>query len=102
MSLTTVKPLSELPEREGFLFRFGPHQLALFRVGEEVRAIDNLCPHAGADLASGYTDGNTVACPWHCWEFETATGKCTTVAGADVETYRVVIEEGFVKIELPD
>lgn len=100
MPLIPVKLLSELPEGEGFLFHQGAHQVALFRVGAEVRAIDNVCPHAGADLASGETDGETVACPWHCWEFETATGKCTTVEGADVDTYRVVIEEGLVKVEL--
>ena len=100
MSLVPVKPLTELPDGEGFLFRSGAHQVALFRVGEQVRAIDNVCPHAGADLASGETDGETVACPWHCWAFETATGKCTTVEGADVETYGVVIEEGMVKVEL--
>ncbi len=102
MSLVSIKPLTELPDGEGFLFRSGPHQIALFRAGEEVHAIDNICPHAGADLASGQTDGETVACPWHCWEFELSTGKCTTVAGADVESYRVIIEEGTVKIELPE
>lgn len=102
MSLIPVKPLSELPENEGYLFRSGPHQVALFRVGEQVNAIDNVCPHAGADLASGETDGETVACPWHCWEFETATGKCRTVEGADVDVYRVVIEEGLVKVELSE
>ncbi len=100
MPLIDVKPLLELPEKEGFLFRSGPHQVALFRVGDEVRAIDNVCPHAGADLSSGYTDGNAVACPWHCWEFDTRTGECSTVAGVSVDTYRVVIEEGMVSVEL--
>ncbi len=100
MSLISVKPLSELPDGEGFLFRQGAHQVALFRSGDEVRAIDNVCPHAGADLASGETDGNSVACPWHGWEFDTRTGECLSVEGFEVETYRVVIEEGLVKIEL--
>ncbi|BCM93197.1 3-phenylpropionate/cinnamic acid dioxygenase ferredoxin subunit [Abditibacteriota bacterium] len=100
--LFPVKPLTALPDREGFLFRHGPYQVALFRVGDEVHAIDNECPHAGADLASGYTDGYAVACPWHCWEFDTRTGECRTVADYDVETYKVVIEEGIVKLELPE
>lgn len=100
MSLVPVKPLTDLPDREGFLFRQGAHQVALFRQGDEVRAIDNVCPHAGADLASGYTDGDSVACPWHCWEFDTRTGQCLTVEGVEVETYVVVIEDGMVKIEL--
>jgi 3-phenylpropionate/trans-cinnamate dioxygenase ferredoxin subunit len=100
--IVPVKPLSALPEREGYLFRQGGHQVALFRVGDEVNAIANECPHAGADLASGHTDGHSVACPWHCWEFDTRTGECKTVSDYDVETYRVIIEEGMVKIELPE
>lgn len=102
MPLETVSPLEQLPENEGFLFRCGAHQIALFRSGETVSAIDNVCPHAGASLADGYCDEMVVACPWHAWEFEIQSGKCLSVAGMDVETYRVVIEEGVVKIEIPD
>lgn len=97
-----VAKLEELPNREGFLFRSGPHQIALFRLENEVRAIDNVCPHAGASLADGYTDGEVVACPWHCWEFSTKTGKCSTISGCEVEVYPVVVEDGIVKIELPE
>ncbi len=102
MKLETVAPLDQLPDGEGFLFRSGGHQIALFRKGESVHAIDNVCPHAGASLSQGYSDGETVTCPWHCWEFQFATGKCLTVEGMDVESYRVVVEEGVVSVEVPD
>jgi len=103
MSKTVVVgPLSELPENQGFLFRDGPFQIAIFRDGENVRAIDNTCPHAGAALAFGYVEGNSVCCPWHCWEFDLTTGKCITVQGADVETFAVTIVEGVVSLALPE
>ncbi len=102
MKLEPVAPLEQLPDGEGFLFRSGAHQIAVFRAGETAHAIDNVCPHAGASLADGYTEGNTVSCPWHAWEFDCQTGKCLSVEGMDVETYRVVIEEGVVKVEIPD
>lgn len=95
-----VAKLEELPNREGFLFRSGPHQIALFRLEDEVRAIDNICPHAGASLADGYTDGETVACPWHCWEFSTKTGQCSTISGCEVDVYPVKIVDGVVWVEL--
>lgn len=97
----TVGPLDQFPADQGVLFRSGPHQVALFRHDDQVYAIDNVCPHAGASLADGYTDGLTVACPWHCWEFEIPTGKCITVEGMDVESMPIVIEDGIVKIQLP-
>lgn len=102
MPLQTVAPLEELPDGEGHLFRSGSHQIALFRRGDSVSAIDNVCPHAGASLADGYVEGDCVACPWHCWEFNVETGKCTTISNSDVETYAVVIDEGMVKVEVPE
>ena len=97
-----VAPLEELPEGEGFLFRSGPYQIALFRNGDSVTAIDNECPHAGASLAQGETDGAIVACPFHGWEFSCMTGECLSVEGFDVPTYPVVIENGVVKVSVPD
>ena len=97
-----VASLEDLPEGEGFLFRSGPHQVALFREGERVSAIDNECPHAGASLVGGETDGNVVACPFHGWEFDCQTGECLSVEGFDVAAYPVTIENGIVKLSLPD
>lgn len=102
MKTEVVGPLEELPEGEGFLFRAGALQIALFRNGETVFAIDDVCPHAGASLCGGYSDGSIVVCPWHGWEFEIATGKGLSVEGIDAETFRVVVEEGIVKVEVPD
>ncbi len=102
MKLETVAALENLPDGEGFLFRAGALQIALFRDGDTVNAIDDICPHAGASLCGGYSDGKIVACPWHGWEFEIASGKGLSVEGVDTETFRVVVEEGIVKVELPD
>ena len=96
-----IAPLAELPENQGIIFRQGPHQVAVFRQGDEVHAIDNMCPHAGASLADGYTEGKTVACPWHCWEFDITNGKCLTVEEMDVDSFPITIEDGIVKISLP-
>jgi nitrite reductase/ring-hydroxylating ferredoxin subunit len=101
MKLETVAKLEEIAEDEGFLFRSGPYQIALFRRGESVSALNNECPHAGASLSSGFCDGEIVVCPWHGWEFDCATGKGLSVEGCDAETFRVVVEEGVVKVELP-
>lgn len=101
-TLHEVGPLAELPTDQGIVVRTGPYQIAVFRAGDEAYAIDNVCPHAGAALAQGYLEGTSVACPWHCWEFDISTGKCLTVEDMDVEKFPVVIEDGIVKIEVPD
>lgn len=102
MKLETVGPLEELPDGEGFLFKSGALEIAVFRNGELVSAIENACPHAGASLCSGYADGQIVVCPWHGWEFDIATGKGLSVEGIDAESFRVVTKGGIVQVELPD
>ncbi len=102
MKLETVGPLGILPEGEGFLFKSGAYEIAVFRTAEGVAALENGCPHAGASLCSGFSDGKIVVCPWHGWEFDIATGKGLSVEGVDAETFRVVVEDGIVKVELPE
>ncbi|HEX8709652.1 MAG TPA: non-heme iron oxygenase ferredoxin subunit [Pyrinomonadaceae bacterium] len=72
-------------------------ELALYNVGGEFYAIENFCPHKGAPLADGRLCGHAVECDWHGWRFDLRTGRCLTNASA-VESYQVVIEDGWIKI----
>jgi nitrite reductase/ring-hydroxylating ferredoxin subunit len=62
------------------------HQLAVFRRGEQLHAIDNRCPHEGYPLASGSLSGNLLTCEWHNWKFELDSGRCL-LGGEDVRAY---------------
>ncbi len=42
--------------------------------------------------------GYAVACDWHGWRFDVRTGACLNRVSDSVETYEVVIEEGWIKI----
>ncbi|MBV9867910.1 MAG: nitrite reductase small subunit NirD [Abitibacteriaceae bacterium] len=96
----TVAQCESLSDGVGECVRIGNKQIALFRLGEEFYAIDNECPHSGGPLCDGFTEGHKVMCPWHCWEFNITNGECLTVAGFDVESYPVRIENGTVQIQI--
>ena len=52
---------------------------ALCNVDGEVRAMAGVCPHHGGPLGQGALDGALVTCPWHAWQFDSATGAvCST------------------------
>ena len=93
---------AQLPQQDGDVLRLseGAHDIALFRVGDELRAIDNACPHYGASLSDGWIEDGVVACPWHCWQFDTKSGECLSVAGADVRTYPVEVQDGKTVIRI--
>ena len=95
----TLVAADALRDGESRAVRIGAKEVALFRVGAEFYAIDNECSHYGAPLCDGWTDGTTVSCPWHCWQFDVTSGKCLTVEDYDVQSYPVKIEDGQVKIE---
>lgn len=96
----TVAQSADIPDGAGECVRVAGRDIALFRTGEELHAIDNTCPHAGAPLCDGYLDGSVVTCPWHCWQFDVTNGECLTVSGLEVQRYPVRVENGEVQVQV--
>lgn len=53
----------------------GRRLLLLCAVDGSVTAVDDTCPHRGAQLSLGAFDGSRLRCPYHGWEFD-AAGAC--------------------------
>jgi len=51
--------------------------LAVYRVGEQVYATDDLCSHGDASLSDGFVEGYDVVCPFHMGRFDIRTGEAT-------------------------
>jgi nitrite reductase [NAD(P)H] small subunit len=96
----TVCRFSQLPDGRGHLVEVDGETIALFRVGGEVFALDNTCPHRNGPLAFGDLRGSTVFCPLHAWPFDVRTGQCEEFPGVSVRTFRVRVEGDDVQIEL--
>ncbi|HZY03394.1 MAG TPA: Rieske 2Fe-2S domain-containing protein [Anaeromyxobacteraceae bacterium] len=92
--------LSDLVEGRGKLVRLGGRDIAVFRVGNSVLAVEDACPHRGGSLSCGDQRGAVVHCPVHAWPFDLRTGRCPEVPGASVRTYRVRVEGDRVRVEL--
>lgn len=55
-------------------FEHGKHKILIVRTGENYRAFDAVCPHAGADLGKGAFCAGRVICPWHHATFDAHSG----------------------------
>jgi len=76
-------------------------EIAIFNYGGEIFALDNECTHVGGPLCDGEIEGGKVICPWHGAEFDIRTGRALAPpAGEDVKSYRVIVENGVVKVEV--
>ena len=84
-----VAQKSEIPEDGGKLVEAAGREIALFRVGDKIYAIDQICPHAGGPLSEGGIHGELAMCPWHGWEFNVKTGECAFNPEIKVDTFEV-------------
>ncbi len=70
----TVCKAAEVVEGEGKTVSLNNKLIAVFRVGGQLYAIDDVCPHMGASLSGGYVENHIVTCPWHAWRFRLTDG----------------------------
>ena len=99
--LVTVGRVEDLPEGRGATVELhGGRELALYRIDGRFYAVENFCPHRGAPLAEGQLYGHAVECDWHGWRFDVRSGACLNRPSEPVETYEVVIEDGWIKIRV--
>jgi nitrite reductase/ring-hydroxylating ferredoxin subunit len=91
---------STVPEGAGVGATVLGRELALFRVGDEIRAIDATCPHAGGSLADGSVADGVVTCPLHQWKFDVSTGAGLAPATSCVASYPTRVRDGKVFVNL--
>ena len=65
----TICKTDDVAEGTGQMFVINEQSIGIFHVNGEFFALDNRCPHAGASLAHGIVEGDSVACRIHHWRF---------------------------------
>jgi nitrite reductase/ring-hydroxylating ferredoxin subunit len=106
-----VAPVSEFAPGERRIVEAGKRSIGVFRIGDRFYAVRNRCPHMGGPLCQGRVarwarssgpgdfsmeaDTALLACPWHGWEYELATGQSFLGPGEPgVKAYEVSVEKG--------
>ena len=93
-----VADTESIPLKEGRRVFCDEHEIALFNLGDEYRAVDNRCPHKQGPLADGLVAGKSVFCPLHNWKINLQNG-CALAGGiGQVKTYPVKVVNGRIYI----
>ena len=116
VSRETRIPVAEAPaEGSVRMLDVGGHRVGLYRVGSELHALADRCPHRGAPLCAGTvaapveldagtvvvgTPNSIVRCPWHKWEFEIATGRSLAEPRLRVRRFAVRVDGAEVVVSL--
>ncbi|KWE89606.1 Rieske (2Fe-2S) protein [Burkholderia ubonensis] len=79
----------------------GQKPIAVFRIGDELFAMHDLCTHGHARLSEGYVEDGCVECPLHQGLIDIRTGapKCAPIT-EPVRTYPIRIVNGQVEVNV--
>jgi nitrite reductase/ring-hydroxylating ferredoxin subunit len=100
----TVAHVGDIPEGEGRAYCVGGKMVAVFNVDGEYSAINDVCPHMGASLATGYVEDHAVTCPWHAWRFciKDGTWLDNPNSKTRTETFAVRVIGYEIQVLVPD
>lgn len=91
--------LDALSEGRGRHVCTAGHDLAVFRLGDVVYAIDDSCPHAGASLSAGRQQRANVICSAHGLSFKLDHRGPQAPVGLQPRTYAVRVIDGTVMFD---
>ena len=94
--LVKVAETHDVPPGSAVAVECNGERVAIFNVDGQYHAMSDMCPHMGGPLSEGETDGESVTCPWHGWNFEFDGDE-----DDGVKRYKVVVDGNDVKLEVP-
>ena len=87
-----VAKVGDIETGKGQAFEIGDRVVAVFNDEGVYRAIDDMCPHMGASLATGFLESSEVACAWHGWRFDVRDGTWCDNRSLKTDVFEVRID----------
>jgi nitrite reductase/ring-hydroxylating ferredoxin subunit len=91
-----VARLEEIPDNRARIVAGTKERIAVYRFGDRVSALSNVCAHQGGPLGEGKILEGCVTCPWHGYQYLPETGIAPPPFTERVEKYETRVEDGVV------
>ncbi len=89
----------EIPEGRARVIAIGGERVAVFRHGDRISALSNVCAHQNGPLGEGRILDGCVTCPWHGYQYRPEDGCSPPPFAEKVPTYGVRIDQGHVWVD---
>lgn len=94
-----VGPASDIPDtRARIIAPPGGERIAVFRSGNQIAAVSNVCRHQAGPLGEGRIIDGCITCPWHGFQYRFEDGRAPAPFTEAIATYRTKIENGLVYV----
>ncbi|HEY8267966.1 MAG TPA: Rieske 2Fe-2S domain-containing protein [Xanthobacteraceae bacterium] len=77
----------------------GGERIAIFRDGDQVGALSNVCAHQNGPIGEGKIIDGLITCPWHGYQYQLKNGCAPPPFTERVATYRVRLKNGIVELD---
>ena len=95
-----VGSVDEIPEnRAKVVCLDGCERVAVFRYGDRISAVTNVCAHQRGPLGEGKIIDGCITCPWHGWEYRPENGQSPPPFQERIATFRVRVKERRVLLD---
>lgn len=94
-----VCDINALADGENIVIDVDGSNVAVFKISGEYYAIEDVCTHDGAEIASGELEGDVIICPRHGARFCVKTGAVLSApAYEDIACFPVRIDGGKIQV----
>lgn len=88
--------LDEIQDTRAKIFCVDKERIAVYRHGNKLYAIHNVCKHQGGPLGEGKILDGCITCPWHGYQYLPENGQSPPPFKEKVSTYDVKITDNKV------
>ena len=97
-----VAQVSDITPRIPKRIKVGETDCVLFKEGDQVYAIENICPHQHYSIFhQAIREEFTITCPMHGWSFDVRNGEAVKGSGR-LRTLEIRLDNDDVWIKLPE
>jgi nitrite reductase/ring-hydroxylating ferredoxin subunit len=96
-----VGPPLSIPDKEARIVAApGGERIAVFRDGDEIGALTNLCAHQNGPIGEGRIIDGCITCPWHGYQYRLTDGCAPPPFTEKLVTYKVRLNpSGIVEVD---
>jgi len=99
-SWLTVGPPASIPDKTARIVAAkGGERIAVFRDGNRIGAVTNLCAHQNGPLGEGRIIDGCITCPWHGYQYHLADGCAPPPFSEKLVTFRLRLERGLIEVD---
>lgn len=89
----------EIPQNRAKIVSLSGERVAVFRYGDCISAVSNVCQHQNGPLGEGRIIDGCITCPWHGYQYRPQDGASPPPFEEKVPTFRVKVADGRVLVD---